>query len=308
MHSSSLTSRFTWYRLAIGWLAVVACLLAASPALAQAGPPGTTRMIDVGGLKLRAQIDGAAREGQPTVVLVSALGDSLETWKLVQPAVAQFARVVAYDRAGLGQSEADTTPPTPQRIANQLHTLLQNAGIQPPYVLVGHSIGGPFVRMFAGLYPSEVAGLVYVDPSDFTQTRADQLAIFTELGAGEAGMMAWEKSQEQQIAEAPPAVRGELEISAHQIKNGWADFFALPPVPDVPVVILMATKVEMPPEVKAAFGKQRVLHFAKWAADASDGMLVVTGRSGHYIQQSEPELVTWAVRRALKLDSGQPSR
>jgi hypothetical protein len=91
-------------------------------------------------------------------------------------------------------------------------------------------------------------------------------------------------------------------------KSGWADFSALPPVPDVPIVILMATKVDMPPEMKAAFGKQRLLHLAKWAADVSDGMLVVTSRSGHYIQQSEPELVTWAVRRALKLDSGPPSR
>ena len=306
MHSNSRTSRSTW--LIISGLAVIACLLIASPALAQAGPPSTTRMIDVGGLKLRAQIDGPAREGQPTVVLVSALGDSLEAWKLVQPAVAQFARVVAYDRAGLGQSEADATPPTPQRIANQLHALLQNAGIKPPYVLVGHSIGGPFIRMFAGLYPSEVAGLVYVDPSDFTQTRADQLAIFTELGAGEAGMLAMEKSQEQQFAEAPPAVRGEWEISAQQAKNGWADFFSLPPVPDVPVVILMATKVDIPPALKIAIGKQRILHFAKLAADVSDGLFVVTSRSGHYIQQSEPELIIWAIRRALKLDSGQPSR
>lgn len=303
MHSNSRASRST--RLTISGLAVMACLLVASPALAQAGSPSKTQMIDVGGLKLRAQIDGSAREGQPTVVLVSALGDSLETWKLVQPAVAQFARVVAYDRAGLGQSEADATPPTPQRIANQLHALLQSAGLKPPYVLVGHSIGGPFIRMFAGLYPSEVAGLVYVDPSDFTQTRADQLAIFTELGAGEAGMIAMEKSQEQQMAEAPPAVRGELAISAHQIKNGWADFFALPPVPDVPVVILMATKVDIPPAFKAAIGKQRILHLAKWAADASDGLFVVTSRSGHYLQQSEPELITWAVRRALKLDSSR---
>jgi pimeloyl-ACP methyl ester carboxylesterase len=308
MFFNPLTSRSTWNRLAIGWLSVVTSLLVALPALAQVGAPSTTQMIDAGGLKLRAQIDGPAREGQPTVVLVSAFGDSLETWKLVQPAVAQFARVVAYDRAGLGQSEADDAPPTPQRIANQLHALLQNAGIKPPYVLVGHSIGGPYVRMFAGLYPSEVAGLVYVDPSDFTQTRADQLAIWTELGAGEAGMIATEKAQWQQFAEAPPAVRAEAQVAEQLYKNGWADFISLPPVPDVPVVILMATKVDMPPEVKAVFGKQRIMHFAKWAVDVSDGMLVMTGRSGHYIQQSEPELVTWAIRRALKLDSGQPSR
>ena len=303
MHCNALTFPSTRHRLAIAWLVVVVGLLAASPALVQTGTAGKTQMFDVGGLKLRALIDGQGREGQPTVVLVSAFGDGLEIWNPIQPAVAQFARVVSYDRAGLGQSEAEDAPPTPQRVVTQLHTLLQNAGIKPPYVLVGHSIGGPYIRMFAGMYPSEVAGLVYVDPADFTQTRADQLAIWTEIGPGEAGMLAMEQAQSQQFEAASPAVRAEGQVLGQLMKSGWADFFSLPPVPDVPVVILMAAKVDMPPEMKAAFGKQRILHLAKWSADVSDGTFVMAGRSGHYIQQSEPDLIIWAIRRALKLDS-----
>lgn len=284
------------------WLALLTCLLAASPALLPAGAQETqnaSQMIDVGGLKLRAQIAGQAREGKPAVVFVGGLGDSLEAWKLVQPAVAEFAQAVAYDRAGLGQSEPDTASPTPRRVAAQLHTLLQNAGIKPPYVLVGHSLGGPYVRMFAGLYPSEVAGLVFVDPKDFTPTRAEQLAVWTELGAGEAGMNAMEKQMEQQFAESPPAIRAEAEVALQLERSGWEDFRALPPLPDVPVVILMATKIDLPPVVKLVVGKHRLFSLTRWAAEVADGTLVVTTRSGHYIHSSEPELVTWAIRRAL---------
>lgn len=276
--------------------ALVASLLVASPALSQ------PQMIDAGGLKLRAQIAGQAREGQPTVVLVGGLGDSLETWKLVLPAVAQFARVVAYDRAGLGQSEPDTAPPTPQRISTQLHTLLQNAGIKPPYVLVGHSIGGPHIRMFASLYPQEVAGLVYVDPSDFTQTRDDQIAIWNAFGIGEAGLKAQEQQFTQQFAEKPAAIRAEAEVSLQLNQSGWKEFASLAPLPDIPVVVLMAAKVDLPPQVKAVIGKQRMEHLAKMAGmDSSNGTLVVTARSGHYIQASEPELVTWAIQRVLAM-------
>jgi pimeloyl-ACP methyl ester carboxylesterase len=280
-------------------LLLVALLVLSSTWLqAQAAP----QMIDVGGRKLRAQIEGQPRAGQPAVVFVSGLGGGLEDWRSVQPAVSQFAQAVVYERAGLGQSEADDSPPTPRRIATQLRTLLQNAGIKPPYVLVGHSIGGAHIRMFAGLYPSEVAGLVYVDPSDFTQTRADQLAIMTELGLGEAGLNAMAESMRQQFAQAPPALRAEAEVSLELNKSGWADFQSLPPVPDIPVVILMAGQVDIPPQMKEVMGRQRIEHLARWAVGVSAGTLVFTTRSGHYIQHSEPELVTWAIRRALRLD------
>jgi hypothetical protein len=141
--------------------------------------------------------------------------------------------------------------------------------------------------------------MVYVDPTDFTQTRADQLAIWTELGSGQAGLDAFEKMQEQQSAEAPPAVRAEAEVAFALPKTGWEDFRSLPPLPDVPVVILMATKIDLPPDIKTVIGKQRLLHLTKWAVEVSDGTLLVTTRSGHYIQNSEPELVTWAIQRAL---------
>jgi pimeloyl-ACP methyl ester carboxylesterase len=287
--------------------ALLALLLLASPVGSTAREPQlSTRMIDAGGLKLRAQISGRAREGQPTVVLVGGLGDGLEVWKQVQSAVGELARVVAYDRAGLGQSEADSAPPTAQRTATQLHTLLQNAGIKPPYVLVGHSLGGPFVRMYAGLYPKEVAGLVYVDPKDFTQTRAGQLALWAEIGESEAGLNSFEKQVEQRFVEAPPAVRAEAEVAMQMDRTGFADFRSLPPLPAIPVVILMAGQADLPANVKLVFGRQRLWSFAQQLAEVPGGTLVLTNRSGHYIHSSEPELVTWAIRRVLSSPAAGP--
>src|SRR4029077_19435539 len=83
----------------------------------------------------------------------------------IQPAVSQFAKTISYDRAGNGLSKKGPAPRDGRRVATELHTALHNARASPPYILVGHSLGGPYIRVFAGLYPEEVAGLVLVDPT-----------------------------------------------------------------------------------------------------------------------------------------------
>jgi pimeloyl-ACP methyl ester carboxylesterase len=118
--------------------------------------------VDVGGYNLYVNCRGF---GDPTVVLDAGLGVASDSWVLVQPEVAQFTRVCTYDRAGLGNSDRGPTPRTTRRIANELHMLLSNSGLQPPYVLVGHSFGGLNMRMYASEYPDEVAGMVLVDAS-----------------------------------------------------------------------------------------------------------------------------------------------
>jgi pimeloyl-ACP methyl ester carboxylesterase len=118
--------------------------------------------FDVGGFKMHIDCTG---EGSPTVILDSGLGDTYLSWLKVQPQVAKFTRVCSYDRAGLGYSESSSQPRTSKVIATELHALLQAAGIAPRYVLVGHSLGGFDVRLYASLYPSDVAGMVLVDSS-----------------------------------------------------------------------------------------------------------------------------------------------
>jgi len=124
-------------------------------------PRPEIRYVDIGGYKLRLQVAGS---GTPTVVLDCGIGDRLEVWNDVVPAIARFTRVIGYDRAGLGKSEMGPEPRSFARIASELHTLLHRSNIAPPYILVGHSMGGANIRAFASLFRDEVAGMVFVDP------------------------------------------------------------------------------------------------------------------------------------------------
>jgi pimeloyl-ACP methyl ester carboxylesterase len=123
-------------------------------------PPG--KLVDIGGWRLHLHCTGA--DG-PAVVFLSGAGDFSFDWSLVQPAVADFALACSYDRAGSAWSDPGPIPRTMRQEAYELHSLLQKAGVDRPYVLVGHSYGGLLVRRFAESYPDEVAGMVLVDPT-----------------------------------------------------------------------------------------------------------------------------------------------
>ena len=120
--------------------------------------------IDVGGgRRINLHCMGS---GSPTVVFESGLSDWSNTWVLIQPAVAKSTRACAYDRPGMGYSDPDTRPRTPDAAVRDLKRLLDGAGINDPVVLVGHSLGGFYAKLFAVTYPDRVAGLLLVDPSE----------------------------------------------------------------------------------------------------------------------------------------------
>jgi pimeloyl-ACP methyl ester carboxylesterase len=120
------------------------------------------RLVYVGdGRRLNLYCIGA---GSPTVILDLGFGAPLISWGLVQPAIAAITRVCSYERAGYGFSDPGPVPRTTAAIVDDLHALLKNAGISPPYVMVGHSMAGLDVRLYADRYPSEMRGLVLIDP------------------------------------------------------------------------------------------------------------------------------------------------
>ncbi|HEX8723140.1 MAG TPA: alpha/beta hydrolase [Pyrinomonadaceae bacterium] len=137
-------------------------LLPLSAAARQKEPAPPGRLLDVGGYRLHINCTGT---GGPAVVLVAGAGDFSFDWGPVQPGVSRFARVCSYDRAGLAWSDPGPTPRTMLQDAAELHALLRAAGVRPPYVLVGHSIGGLIARVYAERYPRETAALVLVDPT-----------------------------------------------------------------------------------------------------------------------------------------------
>jgi pimeloyl-ACP methyl ester carboxylesterase len=134
---------------------------ASSRAATAAAPKAVHGLYPAAGARLFLDCRGA---GPRTVVLDSGLGvDSTSTWAAVRPAVARFARVCQYDRAGMASSPPGPRPRTSQRMVDELRALLRAAKVAPPYVLVGASFGGLNAQLFASEHPREVAGVVLVD-------------------------------------------------------------------------------------------------------------------------------------------------
>ena len=269
------------------FLAALILLLCGCPLLlAQQSKTATqlsvqTQDIDVGGHKLRLKIAGT---GTPTVVLEYGLGGSINDWNDVFPEVARFTRVVAYDRAGYGKSEPGPEPRSQTRIATELHTLLQRAQIAPPYILVGHSLGGANIRAFAYLFKDEVAGLVFVDPFNVN--------IFTSQSEKEReAAMA---QQEAALKDAPAGVQAEWKFLKSENQNNFPEVRSFGAPPDVPMMVLVAGRGRPPRWVKS-----QLAEYGPWVAEATEGGLVVTPESRHSMPTDDPALVISAIRRVV---------
>jgi pimeloyl-ACP methyl ester carboxylesterase len=156
---------------------------AAAPSATPA-PPG--KLVDVGGWNLHLNCTGMPQTGVPTVVFESGAGGTSFDWYFVQSEVANFTRACSYDRAGTAWSDVGPHPRTVHQMAFELHTLLANAGVSGPYVIVGHSFGGIIVRTFQAQYPQDVAGMVLVDVSsdDTRLVHFGKLVRMRELTSG----------------------------------------------------------------------------------------------------------------------------
>jgi pimeloyl-ACP methyl ester carboxylesterase len=273
-------------------------------------PPG--KMVDVGGHRLHLYCTG---EGARTVVLEAGLGGGVLDWSLVQPEIAKTARVCAYDRAGTGWSDAGPEPRDSRQIVNELHTLLQNAGLKPPFVLVGHSIGGVNAQLYASLFPDEVAGLVLVDSSHENQFSRKELPgysaaysllikLLAPVGVGRiiAGLRQPSENISPALANELAAIyshTGHLFSVADEFSNipkSMDDLRANPMrLGAKPLIVLTHGKAQ---DTESAESAWRELQ-SDLAKRSSSGKQIIAQNSGHYIQFDEPRLVIDAIREAL---------
>jgi pimeloyl-ACP methyl ester carboxylesterase len=191
--------------------------------------PPSGELVDVGGFRLHLHAAGESHPG-PTVVLIGCGGCTSANWGWVHPGVAEFAPVVAVDRAGLGWSEPRPRPGDGRDDAEELHTALHRAGIPGPYVLVGYSYGGPVARIYTAQYPDEVVGLVLLDPRhpDQDQRFPEEAVSAAEsekwlvkgLGwSARFGLLRLTSLGEDQVRDLPP--RQRAEYAAHYNTAGF---------------------------------------------------------------------------------------
>ncbi|MDH3680217.1 MAG: class A beta-lactamase-related serine hydrolase [Acidimicrobiia bacterium] len=235
--------------------------------------PDSVTTIEVDG---RTAAYVSAGVGEPTVVFESGFGDGLESWAATSESAAQFSRVFAYDRAGLGDSDLADEPRDGLRLVDELRSVLSASGHQPPYVLVGHSMGGMYMELFARTYPDEVVGLVLVDATP---------AGYFERCTASLGAEACEIPFD--IDELPEPFRSE----ALGIPTTEEQVVAAAPLAAIPTVVIVSPQSDGVPETDAIW-----LEAQRDQAQALDATLVIAEDSGHYIQDDQPDLVLDAIR------------
>ncbi len=291
--------------------------------------PAPGKLVDIGGYRLHINCTGT---GSPTVILDAGLGGTSLDWSTVQPAVARFTRVCSYDRAGYGWSDTGPGARTSQQIVKELHLLLVHAQMSGPYVLVGHSLGGLNMRLYAYRYPQEVAGMVLLDATSehqFAQfgtyppvfppqavSAAEQLYTLFR-GAAPFGVvrLAFQTGlfPLEDAAAYPAAVQpihlaqaeqtryystqydelAALQESAAQVRAART---ASPSYGHLPLIVLSQDYSHD----HSAQGKQMA---ATWdalqhdlASLSSNSQQSVAGHSGHYIQLDRPDLAITAIQ------------
>jgi pimeloyl-ACP methyl ester carboxylesterase len=308
----------------VGGIGALALAGAGYEAIATGGDaqryPAPGQRVDVGGYRLHIQCFGT---GSPTVVLDAGLSGSSLDWSLVQTEMGQTTRVCAYDRAGMGWSDPGPQPRSPGQIARELHTLLTNAGIAGPYVLVGHSLGGKNMRMFALQHPDAVAGLVLVDArSEYVDahTSAAEAGAFPQALQTEGAMYAVARRLGiarlfgATLLQTPPSLPAETRTAmaltttqpqaiAATTAEGTqraADDGALQAAPllgNRPLIVLASeenmTQTPFWPEAQQ-----------QMAALSTNGHLIVVAGSRHYIHWDHPAVVIDAVRQVVEQARG----
>jgi pimeloyl-ACP methyl ester carboxylesterase len=254
------------------------------------------KKLDVGGYALRIRCTG---QGSPTVVVETGFNDPgvgsiPSSWVTVVKEIEKKTRICVYDRAGIGSSNVATGENrTSLDMVKDLHTLLAKAKIPSPYILVGHSIGGFNVRVFASEYGDEVVGMVLVDSSHPDQWSAVDAVLPPESPDESESIKVY-----RIIPTADLPEKWDIPASIIQVK-------AVKPLGNLPLVVITSSPTKsidpnLPPELAAKIQQVRENLQNDLASLSSNSTHVIATRAGHMVQVDEPQLVIDAILKVIE--------
>jgi len=272
--------------------------------LAAAPPPG--HLVDIGGYRLHLWCTGT---GAPAVILDTGLGGSTADWGFVQPAVARFTRVCSYDRAGMGYSDPGPSPRTARRIANELADLLDRSGNAGPVVLVGASIAGFDVRVFASDRPERAAGLVLVDASHEDQAHeVPQMARFVPLLSTIGVLRLLDVSFGQRIESLAPSVRQYARATSFRAAGYQAAADEIIHIRESVSEVRSSRRKLTVPVLVITGGRGADENWRQLQRDQASlserGCLIVAQESGHVVAIDQPEVIVDAIRTVVETVRG----
>jgi pimeloyl-ACP methyl ester carboxylesterase len=272
--------------------------------LAATPPPGN--LVDIGGFRLHLWCTG---NGAPVVILDNGLGGTSAGWSFVQPEVARFTRVCSYDRAGMGYSDPGPSPRTARRIASELAELLARSDIAGPVVLVGASIAGFNVRVFASDHPERAAALVLVDASHEDQAHeVPQMARFVPLLSTIGFFRLLGVSFGQNVESLAPSVRPFAEATRFRAAGYQAAADEITHIRESAEQVRSSRRKLTIPVlvVTGALGaNDSWRRLQRDQASLSErGCLTVARQSGHVVPVDQPEIVVEAIQTVVEIARG----
>jgi pimeloyl-ACP methyl ester carboxylesterase len=275
---------------------------------------GQENFIKVNGKNVEILISGLEHNqmNKPVIVFENGRGTTFDYWEKVISEVSKESVIFAYNRPRIGKSEDDNIPPSMKHIVDNLRIMLKEKGLNPPYLLVGHSFGACYIRSFASYYPDEVAGLIFVDPHDFTQRLGYNRLPYQEIGLTERQIdsifASYKNSGEQYLLTAPKHHLEELKIAGELSETGHQECYQNP-LPDIPVHFIMAGGFspynEEPPftvwDREKMFRIHSNIKMKRWLEllyPLKYGRFFYHSNSGHAIQIYNPELVITSIEMA----------
>jgi pimeloyl-ACP methyl ester carboxylesterase len=233
--------------------------------------------IDIGGYKLYVNCYG---KGNPTVIFESGLNGPNSDWSKVQPQISKITRTFSYDRGGIGLSDLSKLKRTSLNQVYELHSLLKNAKIKAPYIIVAHSLGGYNARLFAGTYPREVVGIVFVDCSN-----ENQLNFLKNSSSNDIEVIKSQFSNSEQNLD-------ELILSSNQVK----EINKKDALRNIPITVISADEHLKPSQ----YGYKQNIEYQKGIIALSNkSKYIFVKNCGHYIQLFHPQDVINAVKEMI---------